>query len=74
MADEDRERLVERLEAAKRELEEFDGAQREPPDPEPPREPEQPRDPELAFAETFRDALNQSRSPWIHLEGGRDAA
>jgi hypothetical protein len=37
-------------------------------------QPQPQRDPELAFAEAFRDALNQSRSPWIRLEGGRDAA
>jgi hypothetical protein len=75
MGDEDRAQLIERLEAAKRDLEEFDEVQPQPqPEPEPELEPEPPRDPELAFAEAFRDALNQSRSPWIHLEGGRDAA
>jgi hypothetical protein len=69
MGDDNRAQLIERLEAAKRELEELDEAE-----PEPDREPEAPRDPELAFAEAFRDALNRSRSPWIDFEGGRDAA
>jgi hypothetical protein len=65
MGEDNRAQLIERLEAAKRDLGEFDEVEPE---------PEQPQDPELAFAEAFRDALNQSRSPWIHLEGGRDAA
>jgi broad-specificity NMP kinase len=40
--------------------------------------PRPPRDPEQRFAEGLRDALNQSRSPWINTsdldEGGQDAA
>jgi hypothetical protein len=71
MTDETKE-LIERLDEAKRELEELQ--EKEAPQVE--QAPaEDVQDPAVAFATAYRDALNASRSPWISLEvGGDDAA
>jgi excisionase family DNA binding protein len=58
--------LIERLEEAKRELEELREAEDQ-------HQPQPPRDPEQGFAEGLRDALAKAQSKWITF-GGSDAA
>jgi hypothetical protein len=68
MTDETRE-LIERLDEAKRELEELQ--ENEKPQAEQ-AQAEDVQDPKVAFATAYRNALNASRSPWISLDVGGD--